>query len=110
MNSLHERDSKSVNQFFWEIICNIVLLFFTIELKLGYCYNIIVTLILLLILLNVDIDECAMEINECHVFAYCTNINGSYNCACHDNFFGDGFFCCTFLKQLFNPQLCFSCT
>ena len=41
----------------------------------------------------IDIDECAAEIDECHTNAGCTDTVGSYNCACHVGYTGDGFNC-----------------
>ena len=35
---------------------------------------------------TVDIDECALETDDCHTNAICTNTQGSYNCSCLDGF------------------------
>lgn len=44
------------------------------------------------ITLNIDVNECETEA-PCHVNATCTNVDGSYYCACKANYSGDGFFC-----------------
>jgi hypothetical protein len=40
-----------------------------------------------------DIDECALGIDDCHVNATCTNVTGSYTCACNEEFTGNGVDC-----------------
>lgn len=40
-----------------------------------------------------DIEECATEIDNCHVDANCTNTKGSFYCTCHTGYDGDGVFC-----------------
>ena len=42
---------------------------------------------------NIDIDECVLGQHLCHMFANCTDVEGSYNCSCLDGFYGDGFNC-----------------
>ena len=34
-------------------------------------------------------DECISE-KQCHVYAQCTNTDGSYTCGCLDGYAGDG--------------------
>lgn len=53
----------------------------------------------------VDVDECAS--NPCHPNATCENTDGSFTCACVNNFDGDGFNCtrqCINGFQLPNPD------
>ena len=40
-----------------------------------------------------DIDECAMELDECSDNAACTDTDGGYECTCNAGFTGDGFTC-----------------
>ena len=41
-----------------------------------------------------DIDECAVdELHDCHVYANCTNTDGSYSCQCKQGFDGNGLNC-----------------
>ncbi len=40
-----------------------------------------------------DIDECARGAHACDEHATCTNLPGSYSCACNDGFHGDGVSC-----------------
>ena len=43
---------------------------------------------------GLDVDECANnEANNCHVNAFCTNYDGSYNCECKQGYTGDGLRC-----------------
>ncbi len=40
-----------------------------------------------------DVDECIEGTHNCHTDATCTNTLGGYECACNDNFSGDGITC-----------------
>jgi len=40
-----------------------------------------------------DIDECALELDDCSDFAACSNTEGGYACACNAGFKGDGASC-----------------
>jgi len=42
---------------------------------------------------DVDIDECSVKKDNCSTFATCTNVPGSFTCACLPGFTGDGFNC-----------------
>ena len=46
-----------------------------------------------IIVIVVDIDECATDIDNCDINADCTNIEGSYTCTCRNLYFGDGLSC-----------------
>ena len=37
-----------------------------------------------------DLDECAMQFDDCHVYAACANTVGSFQCLCMQGFDGDG--------------------
>ena len=51
---------------------------------------------------HTDEDECgSADSNICDADANCTNTDGSYICACHDGFSGDGETCNGF------PFLCY---
>ena len=41
----------------------------------------------------IDIDECALDIDNCSPNAICTDETIGYNCICDDGFEGDGFEC-----------------
>ncbi|HRE89999.1 MAG TPA: EGF domain-containing protein, partial [Myxococcota bacterium] len=41
----------------------------------------------------VDIDECDIESDNCHIAATCTNIAGSFECDCLPGYDGDGLTC-----------------
>lgn len=41
-----------------------------------------------------DIDECQLNLHECHAQASCFNTHGSYQCHCNKGFIGDGFQSC----------------
>jgi len=34
-----------------------------------------------------------LGIDNCHLFATCTNTQGSFSCQCKSGYTGDGFFC-----------------
>ena len=40
-----------------------------------------------------DVDECDMDLDNCHEDAYCTNTFGGFNCTCFDGYDGDGVNC-----------------
>ena len=42
---------------------------------------------------HTDIDECAKEIDNCHMDADCSNTDGSFNCTCQDGYKGNGTNC-----------------
>ena len=42
---------------------------------------------------NTDIDECAMDTDNCAENATCSNIPGSFNCTCNEGYTGDGTCC-----------------
>ena len=44
-------------------------------------------------LMPLDIDECATSVDTCDTNANCTNIGGSFTCACNPGYSGDGFTC-----------------
>ena len=41
----------------------------------------------------IDIDECVLELDDCHDNATCNNTIGSYTCMCNDGFEGNGSHC-----------------
>ncbi len=41
----------------------------------------------------IDINECALNLDNCHLNATCTNTQGSFSCACRPGFSGDGVSC-----------------
>ena len=41
----------------------------------------------------VDIDECALNLHNCHPDAQCTNTQGSFTCSCNRGFHGPGVAC-----------------
>ncbi|TKR60669.1 hypothetical protein L596_027881 [Steinernema carpocapsae] len=41
----------------------------------------------------VDLDECARGDHNCDRNAECRNLPGTFECACRDGFYGDGYFC-----------------
>ena len=40
-----------------------------------------------------DIDECEMNIHDCHFNGTCQNAKGSFNCSCEPGFIGNGTNC-----------------
>ena len=47
-----------------------------------------------------DWNKCVMGIHNCHEFAMCINVPGSFECECGPGYFGDGYNCGT---------LCYCC-
>ena len=42
---------------------------------------------------SIDVNECEDNSHTCDPNANCTNTEGSYDCACHESFFGNGLKC-----------------
>ena len=53
-------------------------------LFLGVTFNFFFTL---------DVDECATGTHNCSIHAWCSNVEGSFNCSCKSGFLGDGTTC-----------------
>ena len=53
-----------------------------------------------------DINECTSDQQHCHWNAYCTNLEGSFNCTCKHGYQGDGSSCQGHKKQLFYDSNC----
>ena len=47
----------------------------------------------MLVLLLADIDECELDLDNCHVNATCADVFGSFVCTCNIGFEGDGVNC-----------------
>ena len=47
----------------------------------------------LLLISDLDFDECANNTDNCDVNAYCNNTVGSYNCTCYPEYTGNGTSC-----------------
>ena len=58
-------------------------------------YNCITTCyhVCLFVFLFIDINECEMEIDNCHENATCNNTFGSFECTCIAGFDGEGVEC-----------------
>ena len=42
---------------------------------------------------SIDINECELEADNCHMNADCTDTIGSFECTCNSGFVGDGVNC-----------------
>jgi len=51
--------------------------------------ELISTLIFVVVVVVLDIDECTEETHSCDVNAVCNNTQGSYICTCKDEIYGD---------------------
>lgn len=49
---------------------------------------------------NIDVEECAAEVNDCDVNADCFNTDGSYNCTCKSGYSGNGTTCNGMTKRI----------
>ena len=54
----------------------------------------------------VDIDECALNLDNCHPQARCTNTVGSFTCSCNGGFTGPGVSCADDQECLDNTHNC----
>ena len=45
--------------------------------------------------INLDINECDLNMSMCQPDSYCNNTIGSYLCICNVGYSGDGFINCT---------------
>jgi len=43
--------------------------------------------------LHIDIDECELDMDNCHVNATCVDVIGSFVCTCNNGFDGNGVDC-----------------
>ena len=56
------------------------------------------------LLMLIDVDECASS-SSCHPNATCTNLVGSFDCACNSGFSGDGRNDCNGKAALYTARL-----
>ena len=52
------------------------------------------------LLLSIDINECELEGDDCHMYATCTDTFGSFECTCNSGFEGDGVNCTSMYMSL----------
>ena len=45
------------------------------------------------LLLSIDINECELHTDNCHMNADCTDTIGTFECTCNSGFEGDGVSC-----------------
>ena len=57
------------------------------------CNSIYVILTINCFMFMSDINECAEGLIDCHPYAGCLNKQGSYDCVCTGDYFGDGRTC-----------------
>ena len=43
--------------------------------------------------IDVDTDECATNVHNCHNYATCNNTDGSFGCRCNSGYSGNGVSC-----------------
>ena len=41
----------------------------------------------------IDVDECDLELDNCHTHAYCANVEDGFTCTCKSGYTGDGLDC-----------------
>ena len=58
------------------------------------------------LLLSIDINECELETDNCHMNADCTDTIGSFECTCNSGFVGDGVNCTSMYMSLI---ICYWC-
>ena len=47
----------------------------------------------IMIICNLDVNECASRLHNCDKNANCSNLDGSFQCDCKDGHFGNGTTC-----------------
>ena len=52
------------------------------------------------LLLSIDINECELGGDDCHMYATCTDTFGSFECTCNSGFEGDGINCTSMYMSL----------
>ena len=52
-----------------------------------------------------DIDECALNTDNCNSNANCTNTDGTYNCTCKKGYLGDGSNCTSKKISFILPEM-----
>ena len=62
-------------------------------MDLFCCLFVLKRKICLNFLLDLDIDECKEERDDCHKYANCENTIGNFTCACKDGYTGYGRSC-----------------
>ena len=55
--------------------------------------NVLTKSLIIYIVFNADIDECALGMDDCSENAICTNIPGNFSCMCDEGYDGDGTTC-----------------
>ena len=65
----------------------------TVEMELHVLVSIIIWSVMNWYLSLVDTNECFTGTDNCSLNAVCTNIPGSFTCACNQGYTGDGVSC-----------------
>ena len=50
-------------------------------------------MMMLIVILNTDIDECADGVDDCSSNGTCDNTPGGFNCMCNQGYTGNGVIC-----------------
>ena len=82
--------------FYWSCYLKSPFILVNIDFKLSFpalYYEYIICTSTRILILSLDVDECALGINNCSPNAYCTNTAGSYYCTCKSGFSGSGYIC-----------------
>ena len=81
------------------------------KLVLKFCWG----FYRLLVFLSIDINECELEGDDCHMYATCNDTFGSFECTCNSGFEGDGVNCTSMYASLkiccakFNKHIDYYC-
>ena len=84
---VHLTSERSIWYYFWKLFVAVTTSYHE---SVVHYYQPLVT----------DVNECSDSTHNCHTQATCTNIDGSFTCACDTGYTGDGTSCASKFSYL----------